>query len=296
MNEKELIQAAQNGDVAAILELAEYYEKESGGFKDKVSDVMTIEYFNEMMQAQDDDDDQSKDESESLAYKYYRMAAEAGNAKAMTETARRLYDGIGVDKNENESDEWYRRGAEAGDPSAMRVVAFRSKSDEERFKYFKLSAELLEPSLNKKDSIKQTAINYACGRGTEKDIAQVEEWLAKLNQNDAGSAMREIAQITGDNSWLERAGEFDPMAMVRMAEDFTLKDDFVNALKCYEKALTNSTNDTFILYSSILSIIGDIYYIGENGIEQDYEKAFEYLPLQNFNEVQERKCENGNKM
>lgn len=65
---------------------------------------------------------------------------------------------------------YYRRAAECGDYSSMRVVAFTSNDDAEEFKYYKLSAELLNSGLNKQDSIKQTAINYALGRGTEQDL------------------------------------------------------------------------------------------------------------------------------
>lgn len=151
----------------------------------------------------------------------------------------------------------------------MRVVAFRSNDKVEKFKWFKRSAELLEPGLNKQDSIKETAINYACGRGTEKDIVQAEEWLAKLDDDNANSAMIEIAKITGDNSWLERASENSIKAMIQMAEDFVSKKDFVNALAFYKKAAAKGSCDA-------MSIVGDIYYIGEDGIEQDYTKAFKW--------------------
>lgn len=270
MNEDTLIQYAQQGIVSAMLELAELYAKKSKGGRvaDKVGDVISIEDFNRMMSDMDDDN-KDGEEFKALAYKYYRMAAEAGNAKAMAETARRLYDGIGVEKNVEESDVWYKRAAEAGEPSAMRVVAFRSKDDAERFKYFKLSAELLEPSLNKNDSIKETAINYACGRGTDKDVAKAEEWLAKLDEDDAASARTKISNLTGEISWLEKAAETSTGAMIRMAESFVLKDDFINALTWYRKAADKGSFEA-------MSIIGDIYYIGENGIEQDYAEAYKW--------------------
>lgn len=271
MNEQKLIQDAKSGNVSAMLELAEYYADKSkgGGIADKVGDVISIEDFNKMFQAQDEDNDQNQEEFKSLAYKYYRMAAEAGNAQAITEVARRLYDGIGVEKNEPESDEWYKRGAEAGDPSAMRVVAFRSNDEVEKFKWFKSSAELLEPGLNKQDSIKQTAINYACGRGTEKDITKAEEWLAKLDEQTANSARMEISKITGESSWLKQAAETSPQAMIEIAENFVQKNDFVNALEWYKKAASKGSPDA-------ISLVGDIYYIGEDGIEQNYVKAFKW--------------------
>ena len=187
----------------------------------------------------------------------------------MTETARRLYDGIGVEKDVAASDEWYRRGAEAGDPAAMRVVAFRSDDAEEKFKWFKLSAELLPPGLNKQDSIKETAINFAAGRGIDKDVVAAEEWLAKLGEDDASSARMRIGEITGETSWLEKSAETSTRAMIRLAEEFVLKDDFASALKWYKRAAKSGSPDA-------MSIVGDIYYIGENGVEQSYERAFKW--------------------
>lgn len=182
MTEQNLIQSAEAGDVSAMLKLAKYYEEKGRGNRidDKVGDVISMEDFNKMIQAEDDD--KSKDEFKALAYKYYRMAAEAGNAQAMTEVGHKLYDGIGVEKSD-EYEIWWRRGAEAGDPEGMRIIAFFCpRDDEERFKYFK---------------------------------------------------------------------------------------DFVNALIWYKKAATKGSRDA-------MSLIGDIYYIGEDGVEQSYTKAFKW--------------------
>ena len=270
MNEQKLIQTAESGDLSAMLELAEYYAQKSkgGGIDDKVGDVISMEDFAKMIQTQDDD--KSQDEFKALAYKYFRIAAEAGNAQAMTEVARRLWDGIGVETNTAESEIWYRRGADAGDPKAMRAAAYLSDSDEEKFKWFKLSSEIPGlDELNKQDSIKLTAINYAAGRGTEKDIAKAEEWLAKLDKDNENSARTEIARITGESSWLEQAAQTSVSAMIEMAETFVLKNDFVTALKWYKRAAKKDSPDA-------MSIIGDIYYIGEDGIEQDFAEAFKW--------------------
>lgn len=277
MNEQNLIQAAEAGDVSAMMELAKHYESKANGdgIDDKVGDVISIDDFNKMIQSQNDD--KSRDEFRALAYKYFRMAAEAGNAQAMTEVGHKLYDGIGVEKSD-EYEIWWRRGAEAGDPDGMRIVAFFCpRDDEERFKYFKRSAELFPLGYKKNDSIKETAINYACGRGTEKDIAKAEQWLARLDKQDENSARMQIAQITGESSWMEQAAESSPMAMIRMAEEFVLKDDFVTALKWYKKAARTSKNGAPNSPAiAAMSIIGDIYYIGEDGIDQNYAEAFKW--------------------
>lgn len=277
MNEQNLIQAAESGDVSAMKTLANFYaQKASGKLEDKVGDVMSVKSLEELLATPRKKEDP---ELEAKAYKYYLMAAEAGDAESMTEVARRIYDGIGTERNwqGEEYKIWYRRGAEAGDPAAMRVTAYISDDPEDKFKWYKLSAELDKPGLNKQDSIKQTAINYACGKGTEKDIAKAEEWLAKLDKDDENSARMEIAQITGESSWMEQAAESSPMAMVRMAEDFTLKADFVNALKWYKKAARTKRKSKPNSWAvAAMSIIGDIYYIGEDGIDQSYSEAFKW--------------------
>ena len=266
MNEENLIKAAESGDVQAMLELANYYYAQSkSGKDDKVGDVLSTTDFFKMLDAEE----KANPELQAKAYKYFRMAADAGSVKAMTKVASWLYDGIGVEKNKEESQIFYRRAAELGEPAAMRVVAFTSNDAAEKFKYYKLSAELLEPSLNKQDSIKQTAINFAAGRGTEKNLEEAEKWLAKLDDQGAASARLEISKITGESSWLEQAAEVSPEAMVTMAESFIKQNDFENALIWYEKALKAGDPEA-------TSIIGDIYYIGEGNIPQDYAKALKY--------------------
>ena len=280
MNEQKLIQDADSGDVSAMKTLANFYAQKSNGiFEDKVGDVISVKSLDEILKMPRKKEDP---ELEAKAYKYYLMAAEAGDAESMTEVARRIYDGIGTERNwqGEEYKIWYRKGAEAGDPAAMRVTAYISEDEKEKFKWYKLSAELDKPGLNKQDSIKQTAINYAAGRGTEKDITKAEEWLAKLNKDDENSARMEIAQITGESSWMEQAAESSPMAMVRMAEEFVQKNeknDFVTALKWYKKAArTKSKSKANSWAIAAMSIIGDIYYIGEDKIEQNYSEAFKW--------------------
>jgi len=277
MNEQNLIQAAESGDVSAMKTLANFYaQRASGKFEDKVGDVLSVKSLDEILKVPRTKEDP---ELEAKAYKYYLMAAEAGDAECMTEVARRIYDGIGTERNwqGEEYKIWYRRGAEAGDPAAMRVTAFISDDEKEKFKWYKLSAELDKPGLNKQDSIKQTAINYACGRGTEKDVTKAEEWLAKLDKHDENSARMEIAQITGESSWMEQAAESSPMAMIRMAEEFVLKNEFVTALTWYKKAArTNKKAEQNSWAIAAMSIIGDIYYIGEDKIEQSYAEGFKW--------------------
>ena len=58
------------------------------------------------------------------------------------------------------------------------------------------------------------------------------------------------------------------MALIRLVGNFVLKDDFATALTYYERAANLNSEDA-------MSILGDIYYIGENGVQKSYDKAFE---------------------
>ena len=115
MNEKDLIQAAESGDVSAMKTLANFYAQSSNGaFEDKVGDVISVQTLEEVLKTPRT---KENPELEAKAYKYYLMAAEAGDAESMTEVARRIYDGIGTERNwqGEEYKIWYRRGAQAGE-------------------------------------------------------------------------------------------------------------------------------------------------------------------------------------
>ena len=83
MNEKKLIEVAESGNVLAMLELANYYYKKSKvGNDDKVGDTISADDFFKMLEAEEKADPDLL----AKAYKYYRKAAEAGIAEAMTMT------------------------------------------------------------------------------------------------------------------------------------------------------------------------------------------------------------------
>ena len=278
MDEKKLIAEAETGNVESMLTLAKYYAKQAkiGGIDDNVGDVISTEDFFKSLAAED-----KKDTSfEEKAYKYFRMAADAGNVAAMAEVGRRLYDGIGVEKNNEESQIYYRRAAESGNPSAMRVVACTSDDDAEKFKYYRLSAELLEPGLNKQDSIKQTAINYALGRGTEQDFKAAKMWTSKLKADDAAEVMMQIADKTNDDSWLERAANISGYAAMKLADKMIEENDFVSGLNWYKKAVEKLSKGSIPPFldkcANAMSMIGDLYYVGEGEIPQDDTEAIKW--------------------
>ena len=282
MDEQKLIAESQNGNVESMLQLAKYYAKKSkgGGLDDKVGDVISMEDF---LKNCDDDEDKNNSRYEKQAYKYFRMAADAGNADAMLEVGRRLYDGIGVEKNNEESQIFYRRAAEAGNAEAMHVVAHTSEDAAEKFKYYKLSAELLESGLNKIDSMKKTAISYVLGRGTEQNSNEAERWFNKMGKDNAAEAMLQIFYETQNEYWLKRAAKISISAMIKIAEKCITENDFGKALEWYKKSVAKKSQSGNSFFgdqcAESMSLIGDIYYIGEGNIPQDYEEAFQWYEM-----------------
>jgi len=256
-NYGKLADKAKSGDIESAKMLAKFHHyRANENAEVHVGDKTTLDaIFAE---------DKSDPEMNKLAYKYYLMAADAGDAKSCTEVARRLYDGIGVEKNREKADEYYLRGAELGDVHAMHVVAFTATDDEKKFYWYHKAAELGE-----RDSIKQIAIMLACGQGTEKNLEEAEKFLGKLTEEESAEAMYQISEKTNSIEWMERAAKVSTPAMIKVAENYVLKNDFENALYWYQCAADKNSADA-------LSLIGDIYYIGEGNIEQNYKKAFEY--------------------
>ena len=67
-----------------MLELAiYYYQKSKSGNDDKVGDVFSTEDFFKMLNAEE----KANPELQAKAYKYFKMAADSGNAEAMTKVA-----------------------------------------------------------------------------------------------------------------------------------------------------------------------------------------------------------------
>ena len=82
------------------------------------------------------------------AVKWYRKAAEQGNAMAQAGLAACYYDGIGVEKNGQEAVKWYRKAAEQGNAVAQVSLANCyyggigvEKSYQEAVKWYRKAAE-----------------------------------------------------------------------------------------------------------------------------------------------------------
>ena len=61
-------------------------------------------------------------EDDTEAAKWFRKAAEQGDAEAQSKLGECYYFGIGVEKDETEALKWFRKAAEQGDDGAKLMV------------------------------------------------------------------------------------------------------------------------------------------------------------------------------
>ena len=264
-----LMKLAESGDVGAMKELAMYYEKKANHHRTiGVGESISVEDFQQELEANKNPGDE---EFNAKAYEWHLKAAEAGDIESMLEVGRRLYDAIGVEKDEKRAFEWYMKAAELGSIQGMNTVAHMYwiglgvKSNlEKKFEWFYKSA-----NLGNERAIREIAVMYGVGEGIAQDKEKAKEWLEKLDEKEKISAMYEIGERTNSIEWYEESAKDFVPSMIRIAEDYVRKNDFKGALVWYEKAAATG-------YPDAMSIIGDLYYIGEGDIEQDYVKALEY--------------------
>jgi hypothetical protein len=98
------------------------------------------------------------------ALRWYRMAAEGGNAMAQLRLGLTYDDGDGVPKDQAEAAKWYLLAARQGDATAQRKLAYL----------------------------------YATGQGIEADAAAAFDWYGKA----LGQSLREAWEVIVDMRWV----------------------------------------------------------------------------------------------
>lgn len=165
------------------------------------------------------------------AAKWYKAAAETGNATGQFHYALLLLGGSGgVEKDVAKARDLMKAAADAGDPMAefnygeMLIQASPAGGFKEAKAYFEKSAEAGIPDA-------QYALSqlYAYGRGVDKDLAKARQWLGSAAAKGYAAAQIEFgiwlingkggpAEAKEGFQWLKRAGERgNPIAMNRLA-------------------------------------------------------------------------------
>jgi TonB family protein len=121
----------------------------------------------------------AKDEVE--AVRWYRKAAEAGNALGMLNLGVSYEYGRGVGKDESEAVRWYRKAAEAGEMHALTNLGFMyetgrgiGKDEAEAVRWYRKAADFGEMR-----AMTNLGFMYESGRGIGKDEAEAVRWYSK---------------------------------------------------------------------------------------------------------------------
>ena len=184
-------------------------------------------------------------------------AAERGNEEAQFQIAEMYRTGDYVEKNLQEALKWYRMAAENGSADAQYYLAemyrMGSSSAEKNFsealKWYKLSAEN-----GNYDAMSELGHMYYRGDGVEQNYNEAYYWFNK-------NGFRGLPYFI-----------YADMC-------FYVDKDYGNAFRLYNAALQQGVEEA--AYK-----IGEMYYYGL-GVEQNYNKAFEFLKYYN-NEFDER--------
>jgi TonB family protein len=120
------------------------------------------------------------------ALRWYRRAAELGNALAMRNIGDMYYAGKGVPTSSVQSLDWWLKGARAGNAQAMLNVSIAydpdlsspvNKRSVEAFSWALKAAELGHGS-----AMRWVSLRYQSGRGTDKNGAEATRWYLKSGE------------------------------------------------------------------------------------------------------------------
>jgi TPR repeat protein len=228
-----------------------------------------------------------KDNTE--AVKWYRKAAEQGDAKAQGLLGSAYAKGRGVSKDNAEAAKWYRKAAEQGDADAQSLLGMMYAGGlgiptdyAEAVKWFRKAAE-------QGDAGAQffLGIAYAAGRGVPEDDAEAAKWYRKAaEQGDTNAQTRLGIMYEGGHGlpedraeaakWYRKAAEQgDAWTQTRLGfvyeHGLGVPKDNAEAAKWYRKAAEQGQADA--QWS-----LGVAYAIGQ-GVPQNYVQAYSWFSL-----------------
>lgn len=233
---------AEDGDISAMLKLGDTYSRDGfwGG----------------------------RDDAE--AYKWYRMAADKGNAFAMNAIGEMTEKGKGIAHNDGEACKWYEKAADAGNPDAI-IPTARCYD------------------LGKTGKPDKAAAAKWFAKASLMGLPEAEAWIENAAKNGNPTAARELADAISK----KKLGSSDPKAsnkalglyrlaaengdvpaMVAMGESYSgmnwisgdIDKDYDQAMVWFDKAAQHG--DAGGYYG-----IGKMYLSGGNTFPRDFNKA-----------------------
>ena len=126
--------------------------------------------------------------------KWYRKAADQGNALAQYFLGVCYADGKGVAKDDVESVKWFRKAADQGDASCQYILGHcyangkgsLAKDDVEAYAYYNLAGITIEEARKNRDILEKKLSPDAVSRGQQRSTELQKEIEAKIAAKAAG--------------------------------------------------------------------------------------------------------------
>ncbi|MDB4413461.1 sel1 repeat family protein, partial [Pirellulaceae bacterium] len=190
----------------------------------------------------------TKDDAE--AVKWYRKAAEQGSAKAQYLLGLSYANGDGVLKDSKEAAKWYRNAAEQGFAEAQYLLGLMYYGGEGIPQDFAEAAKLYRKAAEQGFAAAQNNLgrSYALGKGVTKDDAEAAKWYRKAAEQESANAQNNLG--------------------ARYVFGIGVPQDFAEAAKWYRKAAEQGSAEA--QYS-----LGRMYRDGQ-GVPKDVEETVKW--------------------
>lgn len=219
----------------------------------------------------------NKDYAEAI--KWYRKAAEQNNTWSQNKIGDMCYNGRGTGKDFAEAAKWYRMAAERGNVSAQYNLGLLYSDGEGVEQNYTEAAKWYQKAADKGNRGAKTSLGwlYENGHGVTKDLTKAVKLYREAAEMGSASAQRNMGivyekgiGVTQDyneaEKWFKKALETNP--------DYQkVKDDLARLEKKKNpRKSDNEESEDIKLFDK-----GVDYYIGRNGISQDYAQALTYF-------------------
>lgn len=219
------------------------------------------------------------------AEEWYRKAAEFGNVDAMYNLGYMYYETDFYEYNvelKKEVDCWLHKAAEFGNAEAMFLFAKNScdySNYEEQQKWYRKAAEaghaeaMYEISQDLVYSNIKTAFKL-CKQAAERGCVKAMFSLSEFYNGNYGFCKNKEKEY----KWLKKAAEAgDTLLKKDIAEKFFAYGKYKYALEIFLLIASSKEEYEVDIQSFAMGKIGQIYYIGGDGIKKDYVKAKEWF-------------------
>ena len=184
------------------------------------------------------------------AFKYYMLAAKAGNADAQGMIGVMYNDGLGTAQDYTKAYEWYTKAANQGDKYAQVDLGILYENGNGVNQDYMKAYEWFQKAANQEFRHAQFRLGrlYYFGNGVNQDYIKAFEWFLKAANQDEKKSCLFLGSIFNNG--------------------YGVNQDYMKAFEWYSKAAEVGNAEA-------QNSIGDLYYYG-NGVNQDYLKAFEW--------------------